>query len=1151
MFDKSDSQGNDEKIDSLIDEFKEFKNKRKIVELDLEKKMLSLESVFDKIKKNIEIIQGLEDADSLKDFKNTQETLRSLEDLTLTDRLDIMQNKETIHDFAEKIAVFNKKIDLMSNALKIFDEKMKNSGVNQSGTANDSDLVTILDELSKIKDTISGLEKKKPIGETEFNKIHNDFEKVNTDFATLISGVREELGTYDKKIEMLVNEIENIKSIDTDIGTNENSYLGMLNLIKKMQAMTNILTEKSNKSEISIHELEKDTGIKINTLAKNMEMLIKIVEKTKNNPGSGYITGPENIEKGAIANIEFKIAELDNVISNMTGQIEEEKTYTNQKISNAMDAIKDMLARKGNTADLTDIDTCQVREEIDTIKDDYKRKLDSEIKNISLANEEIKNKVEGISEQIALIKNIPGKGQTEISQGHSDRKISNMEEISAMQTKINRILKDKIDDIEKNIYVLGKAVSGTKDNIDTNREQFNNSISEKLGNLTMLDISAKLKERDSKIKKIEQKNNASLKAVQSKVYSILSGIQKEISLLREFTGTRTSRIEDEFKSIKKFNENMASTVENMADVIKKDGEEEKIKVLGKINSLNESLSAIEDTILEDRTDTKNRHKDIEGKICTIEGKNNKLVDNILKSLSTINNLKEMINILECSTKERIEKIENENIKNADDAKRSMDAERGNISLNIRSIEHEHKRSIEMLENDIEKSRKDIEADLKVLKNSNIELTSDINKITELNKKSFKEESERNEKKFEGNKNYIDESIKNIADKTEAIEERITEKSIKEIESIEDILKLEKINTEKNMKLIKDDTDSKVVLIEEKMIEHRKEMNDNLERINNIGKEIVGVVKKIDEALETSTAKTFIKKLEELEKTREALKAESLNDFLIRFGEMKILKDSITEDFKNLKGTVLSLQSKVDGGLEKKVETDLSDTLTNVKTISDTFTENIEGSEKRNDEKISSLEEKLAYSLSKMEETETQLKDDISNFRKMQREQIDSTKNILEKGLDEKLKIFADEQKRKINYITNEEIKEIVERQDRNLSEMKAELNASINIAKGGFHESHKEGSGTDIGYIAGDTRTLTDIQTQINKAMKEKISNIEKKISESGALPITDNTKNIVEMITLLKQENNMLSKDIKELKEQLSSIGHTGRAEGLPLILE
>ncbi|MEA2004013.1 MAG: hypothetical protein U9O53_03565, partial [archaeon] len=81
-----------------------------------------------------------------------------------------------------------------------------------------------------------------------------------------------------------------------------------------------------------------------------------------------------------------------------------------------------------------------------------------------------------------------------------------------------------------------------------------------------------------------------------------------------------------------------------------------------------------------------------------------------------------------------------------------------------------------------------------------------------------------------------------------------------------------------------------------------------------------------------------------------------------------------------------------------------------------------------------------------------------------------------------------------------------------------------------------------------ESKALTDIQIKINKAIKEKIDNIEKKISQNEN---QNDTKSIIDMISQLRKENKTLSEEIKELKEQLSSMEHTGRAESTPLILE
>ncbi|MEA2004296.1 MAG: hypothetical protein U9O53_05080, partial [archaeon] len=633
----------------------------------------------------------------------------SLEDLSLTDILEIIQNKENLQDFSEKIGVFNKKIDLMSKALKIFDEKIKNSSNESKELASDSDLVTITDELSKLKTIISNLEKKKPIGEIEFNKIHNDFKKVNTDFATLISGVREELGTFDKKIDILIDEIENIKNLDAEIDENESKYMGILNLIKKIKTMS-----RMNKD--NIYELEIDTGIKINTLTKNMGKLTWLLKNkdmnVKKEEPEAQKYRPIDKNDETIQNIESKINELNKTISSITGRIDNEKTDTNQKISNAMDAVKDMI---GNWNE----------------------------------NKEI---------------------------------------------KLNNIKKIK-NDLESNIKDT-KIISEAKEEIPENE------ASKKFKNATKSNIDIEWSLIDSKIDKVDEKNKIYVNSMQEKVYNILSAIQKEMHTLKNISDFKNKSLEKEIEKIKGFNKDLTYNLENQT-----------------------------------------------------------------------------------------------------------------------------------------------------------------------------------------------ESIKNS-------------------------------------------TESKISLIEDKIIQHKEEINEDFEQINETGHEIVAVTKKIEESLETETAKTFIRKLEELEKIRKALKAESLNDFLIRFGEMKVLKDKISEDFNDLKETVVSLQSKVEGGLEDKVEKELSESIKSIKTITEKFTKDVEDLEKINNEKIKNLEKKVQDSVSKIKKTEMQLKEDTSDFKKMQDEQMDLSRIKIEKNLDEKFKMLSEEQKKSSNYTTNEDMKKIVDEQNRKFSEVK-------------------------------------------------------------------------------------------------------------------
>ncbi|MBW6462192.1 MAG: hypothetical protein K0B07_04050 [DPANN group archaeon] len=452
MFQKTDSS-EDKKIDNLILEFKEFKNRRKIVELDLEKKILTLEDVFNKIEKNIDIIQNIKDIDALKDIKNAKETLRTLEDLTLADRLELIENKECTKDISDKLEVFNHKIDLMSNALKIFDEKIKNTKQNDTNTQNNSDLVIVLDELSKIKEKINDIEKTNPIGEKEFKIIHAEFEKVNSDFAELISGVREEIDIYDKKIETLIDEIKYIKNIDHEIGKNENKYLGILNIIKNMQELSKQLELKTRTNEICIEELKKNMNIKIESqidkLSEQLETKIMTIKQNGQSQQKDPInTDIQDLHNNTINNINTKITELNTTITKLLNDIETEKTNTNQKISDAMDAVKLLL------------------ENTKTNKIHPNENIDVEIQKI---NSEL-------IEQLKTIKKI--------------------EERENLQTKINNIFKAKIDDIEKikdidklktkieeEIKLIKKENTDNINNIETNIKNYELKIENRLNGL--------------------------------------------------------------------------------------------------------------------------------------------------------------------------------------------------------------------------------------------------------------------------------------------------------------------------------------------------------------------------------------------------------------------------------------------------------------------------------------------------------------------------------------------------------------------------------------------------------------------------------------------------------------------------------------------
>ena len=94
---------------------------------------------------------------------------------------------------------------------------------------------------------------------------------------------------------------------------------------------------------------------------------------------------------------------------------------------------------------------------------------------------------------------------------------------------------------------------------------------------------------------------------------------------------------------------------------------------------------------------------------------------------------------------------------------------------------------------------------------------------------------------------------------------------------------------------------------------------------------------------------------------------------------------------------------------------------------------------------------------------------------------------------------------------------------------------------------------SEIETMKNESKTINNIQTKINKALKNKIDNLETKITNTEIKETPDGTKDMLMIITLLKDENKILSKEIKMLNERLDRIEHSGQTESnaMPLILE
>jgi len=97
--------------ESRVDEMRELKNQVKLVELDLEKRMILLENSINSVQKTIGSIEQFESSkDALIEIQETKKTLRELEDTGLISKLETISNSDKINAITDTTEAINEKI---------------------------------------------------------------------------------------------------------------------------------------------------------------------------------------------------------------------------------------------------------------------------------------------------------------------------------------------------------------------------------------------------------------------------------------------------------------------------------------------------------------------------------------------------------------------------------------------------------------------------------------------------------------------------------------------------------------------------------------------------------------------------------------------------------------------------------------------------------------------------------------------------------------------------------------------------------------------------------------------------------------------------------------------------------------------------------
>ncbi len=179
-------------LDAISDRIRENDVQRKLVELDIAKRILKLENQQENMQDTIGAVNDLK---SLKDVitnaTQIKTKLREIEDLKFLERLEVVETQETIDGLAASHKEMNEKVNLVTDAIK----NLKDLKLPQGQTTIQTSDIT--------KDIQPKLERiERQLNEIEIRKI----DKKDTDY------LKEQMQSTKKQIDELTNETDKLIS---------------------------------------------------------------------------------------------------------------------------------------------------------------------------------------------------------------------------------------------------------------------------------------------------------------------------------------------------------------------------------------------------------------------------------------------------------------------------------------------------------------------------------------------------------------------------------------------------------------------------------------------------------------------------------------------------------------------------------------------------------------------------------------------------------------------------------------------------------------------------------------------------------------------------------------------------------------------------
>lgn len=248
-------------IAELSEKIEELKNQRKLVELDLEKRILVLEGAANSLQKLFGDLKDFEAAkDALSRLDSVQNKLREIEDVGLISRLETVQEGDRIALLEETAGELKEKMKLLSDAIDLLGEAK--AGPHGANAADTKELATLRAELNSVREALTKLAAG-TIPSKSFSELGSGVEKaeeriqqMDKAFGELAETVRQRLELMDRKVsrrdvrEVPERLLRDVSGMQKEIGQLKNIQEQIVRQIeidsKKIQQMKSLEDERKD-----------------------------------------------------------------------------------------------------------------------------------------------------------------------------------------------------------------------------------------------------------------------------------------------------------------------------------------------------------------------------------------------------------------------------------------------------------------------------------------------------------------------------------------------------------------------------------------------------------------------------------------------------------------------------------------------------------------------------------------------------------------------------------------------------------------------------------------------------------------------------------------------------------------------------------------